>query len=238
MDLCSAGRDPILLVESDRQLANAIAEQLAADGFAVELAHTAEHARVLARQRPPALALLGRLGTAHGAIRLLEEIRTAEGGRGCWSPFLPVVILSSRAGELDVLRAFDCGADDFVDRMAGYLQLRARIVALLRRAASPPSNDRVLDVGGLRIDLAARSVTVRGRPIELRRMEFELLTHLAREPERVFTREELLRAIWGYRTSSSTRTVATHASRLRRKLDERESDRWVISVWGTGYRLI
>ncbi len=87
------------------------------------------------------------------------------------------------------------------------------------------------------IDTRAHTVTVDGTDICLRRMEFELLVHLAREPERVFAKAELLHAVWGYRSSGSTRTLDSHASRLRRKLAPDDSRRWVISVWGVGYRL-
>ena len=230
---------PILIVESDRHLGNAIAEQLAADGYSVELAHTAEHARVLSEQRTPGLALLGGVDSPGGAVRLLQEIRRpVDVEHAPWSPELPVMIVAPRAGEFDVLRAFEAGADDFLERSAGYLQLRARIGAILRRAETRPLISSVIEVRELTIDLGARSAIVEGRGVELRRMEFELLVHLAREPERVFPREDLLRAIWGYRSSSSTRTVESHASRLRRKLDSREPGRWVVNVWGVGYRLI
>jgi DNA-binding response OmpR family regulator len=80
-------------------------------------------------------------------------------------------------------------------------------------------------------------VSVAGRGVELRRMEFDLLVHLAREPERVFAKEELLRAVWQYRSGGSTRTLDSHASRLRRRLDPDDAQRWVINVWGVGYRL-
>ena len=81
------------------------------------------------------------------------------------------------------------------------------------------------------------AVTLYGLPVDLRRLEFELLVHLAGDPERVFSKQELLRAVWGYRSSGSTRTVDSHASRLRRKLRGATGGRWVINVWGVGYRL-
>jgi DNA-binding response OmpR family regulator len=93
-------------------------------------------------------------------------------------------------------------------------------------------------VGPLAIELDTRDVTLHRRPITLRRMEFELLAQLAREPARVFAKHELLRAVWGYRSSGSTRTLDSHASRLRRKLDLDGSGNWVINVRGVGYRLI
>jgi DNA-binding response OmpR family regulator len=229
---------PILVVESDRRLAQAIAEQLVADGFNVELARTAEHARVLAGARAPQLALLGCVDSPCGALELLREIRQDAHLDTPWRQMLPTIVLSPQARELDMLRAFEAGADDFLSRSAAYLELRARLRAVLRRASESPGAERTIEVGSLAIDTRSRLVAVDGRHVDLRRMEFELLAHLAREPQRVFAKAELLRVVWGYRCGGSTRTVDSHASRLRRKLDPDGLRRWVISVWGVGYRLV
>jgi DNA-binding response OmpR family regulator len=229
---------PILVVESDRQLGQAIAEQLVADGFAVELARTAEHARILAGASAPKLAVLGLLDSQRGALELLREIRHPQALATPWDRTLPAIVLASEARELDMLRAFEAGADDFLARPATYLELRARLRAVLRRSAGAGELARLIEVGSLVIDTCAHTVTVDGRAVDLRRMEFELLVHLAREPERVFAKPELLRAVWGFRSGGSTRTLDSHASRLRRKLAGDGARRWVISVWGVGYRLI
>ena len=231
------GVGPILVVEADRQLGHAIAEQLAADGFSVELASTAEHARVLARSNAPKLAVLGCLDTPRGALALLKEIRDADPRGALWDRTLPAIVVGAQAGQLDVLRAFEAGADDFIVRPAAYLELRARLRAVLRRSAHAPDRTSVIEVGTLRIDTAARHVTLEGRAVALRRMEFELLVHLAREPERVFAKSELLRAVWRYRSGGSTRTLDSHASRLRRRLAPHDAQRWIVNVWGVGYRL-
>jgi DNA-binding response OmpR family regulator len=228
---------PILVVESDRLLGHAIAEQLVADGFSVELARTAEHARVLAGASTPRLAVLGWLDAPRGALELLDEIRQSGQAGTPWDRTLPAIVVGSRARELDMLRAFEAGADDFLARPATYLELRARLRAILRRTASVPDHARLIEVGPLVIDTGAHVVTVGDRPVDLRRMEFELLVHLAREPERVFAKDELLRAVWQYRSDGSTRTLDSHASRLRRKLASQDTQRWVINIWGVGYRL-
>ncbi len=230
-------RGPILVVESDRQLGQAITEQLLADGFSVELARSAEHARVLAGVRAPRLAVLGRLDSPRGALELLDEIRRPARVGTPWDQTLPAIVVGSRARELDMLRAFEAGADDFLARPATYLELRARLRAILRRTASVQDQTRLIEVGPLTIDTSTHVVSVKSRSVELRRMEYELLVHLAREPERVFAREELMRAVWQYRAGGSTRTLDSHASRLRRKLAPRDASRWVINVWGVGYRL-
>ncbi len=230
---------PLLVVESDRHVGEALAEQLIADGFDVELACSAEHARVLASASAPRLALLGRIEDRRGALELLREIRRADAQGTPWDRTLPAIVLGTPARELDVLRAFEAGADDVVARPpATYLELRARMRAILRRSANARELGRLLEVGPLAIDTAAHLVTLDGECVDLRRMEFELLVHLAREPERVFSKAELLSAVWGYRCGGSTRTLDSHASRLRRKLTPAGERRWVISVWGVGYRLI
>jgi DNA-binding response OmpR family regulator len=228
----------ILIVESDPELGAAIAEQLTADAYQAELARSAEHARVRAAASPPGIVVLGDLGSPRGALELLEEIREAAPPGTPWTQETPVVVIGPRARESDVLRAFDAGADDYLARPPGYLELRARLRAVLRRASSTPGHGRLLRVGPLSIDVGARSASLNGRAVDLRRQEFQLLVHLAREPERVFARDELLRAVWGYRSNGSTRTLDSHASRLRRKLGALDGPRWVINVWGVGYRLI
>jgi DNA-binding response OmpR family regulator len=227
----------ILVVESDRQLGQEIAAQLIADGFRVELARSAEHARILACASAPTLAVLGSLGSPRGALALLEEIRRSPEAGAAWDRALPAIVLGSESRELDILRAFEAGADDFLAEPASYLELRARMRAILRRSAGVARSARLIQVGSLAIDTHAHTVSVDGCEVTLRRMEFELLAHLAREPERVFARDELLRAVWEFRSAGSTRTVDSHASRLRRKLAPDGTRRWIVNVWGVGYRL-
>jgi DNA-binding winged helix-turn-helix (wHTH) protein len=145
-------------------------------------------------------------------------------------------VLTGRAGELDRLRGFEHGCDDYVSKPFSYAELRARLGALLRRVELRRRPGR-LRAGELEVDAPSRVVRVRGTPIDLSQKEFALARMLASEPTRVFTKEELLRSIWGFRTLGSTRTLDSHACRLRHKLG-RFGDRFVVNVWGVGYRLV
>jgi DNA-binding response OmpR family regulator len=155
-----------------------------------------------------------------------------------WRGQAPVIVLGPAEAEPgERVRAFRRGCDDYLTRPFHYDELVERMRAVLRRTGGPASTP--LAAGPLRIDRRARIVTVSGSRIYLSQKEYELLLRLASEPERVFTKDELLRDVWGFRTRSRTRTLDAHASRLRRKLRAADASvELVNNVWGVGYRLL
>jgi DNA-binding response OmpR family regulator len=149
---------------------------------------------------------------------------------------VPIIVLGRADSDaVDRVRAFDGGCDDYVARPFHYEELLARIRAVLRRV-SPPASEVITVEDELVIDRAARRVTVRGEAVVLAAKEYDLLVKLASEPGRVFTKEQLLRDVWGFRSLGRTRTLDSHASRLRRKLAAAGGD-FVRNVWGVGYSL-
>ena len=154
---------------------------------------------------------------------------------GCNASVL-VIVLAPSSDPVERVRALDRGADDVIGRPFAYEELLARIRALLRRSAA--AHDDVLVAGDLFIDRPTRRVRVRDTAVILSAKEFELVAKLASEPNRVFTKEDLLREVWGYRALGRTRTLESHASRVRKKLCIDPNDRFVVNVWGVGYRML
>jgi DNA-binding response OmpR family regulator len=226
----------ILLVEDHRTTRTFLADNLAADGYDLLEADCLADARRLIETSYPDLAILD-LGLPDGdGLELLRAVREADRIAGRIDPDLPLLVLSGRTTELDRLRGFDRGADDYVIKPFSYHDLHARIVALLRRSRRRPGAGR-LRIGSLELDPLARQVWLRGEPVALSKKEFALLRALAGDPTRVFTREELLRGVWGFRAMGETRTLDSHAFRLRRKLNQ-AGDTFVVNVWGVGYWLV
>jgi DNA-binding response OmpR family regulator len=228
-------RPRILIIEDDPLARRFLADNLTADGYDVIEAATVAAARRLLEHGAPALALLD-LGLADGdGLELLSLVRRGDRLAGRIDPDLPVIVVSGRGTEVERLRGFDRGADDYVVKPYSLLELTARIGALLRRR-SRPAGAR-LRVGPIEIDVLARLVWLHGEPLHLSSKEFSLLRALAADPGRVFTRQELMRTVWGYDGSLRTRTLDTHVARLRRKLGA-GGDRFIVNAWGVGYRLL
>jgi len=154
-----------------------------------------------------------------------------------WAQRAPVIVIGrEEADVVDRVHAFRKGCDDYVPRPFDYQELVERIRAVLRRVR--PQQPAVVEAGPVRIDTHTRDVRVGGRRVQLSQKEYELLLRLAGEPHRVFTKSELLHEVWQYRSPARTRTLDSHASRLRRKLRDAGGAGLVENVWGVGYRLL
>jgi DNA-binding response OmpR family regulator len=225
----------LVVCEDDDVTLDLLCEHLAADRFGVMPAPSASDALRLCRFNHPDLLLLDLSLPDASGLDVLREIRESDGVDSRFDPRLPVIVLTGRSGDTDKVRGLDSGADDYLTKPFQYGELRARIGAVLRRRTHPKEGPN--RVGDLVIDPLRRRVTVGSREVPLAKKEFALLRVLASDPTRVFTKEQLLDSIWAYRGPAKTRTLDSHASRLRRKLDP-EHGRYVSNCWGIGYRLI
>jgi len=224
----------ILIAEENDSARAFLADQLAADGYQTVVADSRRHALHLLATRRPQLVLADHNGQTLG---LLDAVRRGEGAAGEIDPHTPMIVLTAGGGELERVRVFDRGGDDVVAKPFSYPELRGRIRALLRRACEPRPV-RVSRVGVLTVDHLAREVRIGDQPVVLAAKEYALLRALIADPTRVRTREELLRAVWGLSAEARTRTLDSHAFRLRKKLAAADPGRrLVINVWGVGYRL-
>ncbi len=225
----------LVVCEDDPVTLELLCENLLADRFGVLPAPTASDALRLCRYNQPDLLLLDLALPDGSGLDVLREIREDAGAIPRYDPELPVIVLSGRGSGTDRVRGLEAGADDYVVKPFAVEELRARIATILRRRQ--PRRVGPVRVGELVVDPARRLATVRGEPVALSKKEFTLLKVLATDPCRVFSKEELLTAVWGHQTNEKTRTLDSHASRLRRKLDP-EYGRYVLNTWGVGYRLL
>jgi DNA-binding response OmpR family regulator len=226
----------ILVAEDDAPTRTFLADELTADGSELLVVESVADALRLLETKFPDLAILD-VGLPDGSgLDVVRRVRAADGMASRIDPDLPVMMLSGRSGETDRVRAFEAGADDFVAKPFFYGELRGRVRALLRRSDHRRRVSR-MRIGSLEIDPSSRSVWVDGRLVPLTATEFTLLRVLAAAPTTVFTKSDLLKAVWGYSSRSSTRTLDSHVCRLRKKLREHDTE-LIRNTWGIGYRLV
>ncbi len=226
-----------VLLVGPRPASGSLPADLEADRFRVLLAADAEEVQEALRNSCPTAVIVDLDMPGSGGLEAVRLIRDG-GPEEPWDSAMPVLGVSGSREPHRVVRALERGADEVVGTPFAYVELLARLRALMRRADGEWSAG-MLRVGVLAVDRRARRVTVRGVPINLSAKEMGLLTALARDPRRVVSKHELLRDVWGYVSPGRTRTVDSHASRLRRKLfDASGGERFIINVWGLGYRLL
>jgi DNA-binding response OmpR family regulator len=216
----------VLLVEDERPIADIVRMYLSREGFGVH--HEADGAAGLAaaRRLRPVVCILDIALPGMDGTEICRELRES----GDWTP---VIFLTARDDEIDRVLGLELGADDYVTKPFSPRELVARVKGLLRRASGPPGEGRVLTVGEIVVDPGRRTVTAAGAPVTLTSTEFDLLAHLVGRPGRVFAREELLAAVWGYASHTGTRTVDVHVAQLRSKLGVAAGA--IRTVRGVGY---
>jgi DNA-binding response OmpR family regulator len=235
----------VLIIEDNEGLATGLRNNLEYEGYATAVAGTAaaglEMARALGGRHALDLIILDLMLPDTNGYRVLRELRDA-------GDDTPVLVLTALGEEADKVRGFRAGADDYVTKPFGLMELLARVEALLRRAdggrranngtAPPPPQPASYAFGDVAVHPGTHAVTRRGEPVALRPKEYELLAALLRRRGDVATRLELLREVWGYGEDVMSRTVDTHVAELRRKLeDDPANPKYILTVRKTGYRL-
>ena len=226
----------ILVIEDNPDLAFGLRNNLEIEGYAVDVAEDGTTGLEMALRAAPDLVVLDLMLPGLDGFRVLQGLR--QGGSR-----VPVLILTARGDEADKVRGLRLGADDYVTKPFGLLELLARVEALLRRAAplAPASAAEVapapIRFGEVEIDLATRSVRLRGEEVALAPKELDLLLALIGRGGRIATRVELMREVWGHRAAIISRTVDTHVAELRRKLEiDPANPRHILTVRKSGYR--
>ena len=223
----------ILIVEDNPDLAYGLRTGLEIEGYEVQVAGDGENGLDRAKAWNPDLVMLDLMLPGMDGYRVLKTMREAGSN-------VPVLILTARGEEADKVLGFRLGADDYVTKPCGVLELLARVGALLRRSrlADRAAADGHERFGSVEINPASRTVFKEGAPVALSPKEFDLLLALVRRRGAVASRVELLREVWGHRVEVMTRTVDIHIAELRRKLEDDPSNpRHILTVWKAGYRL-
>jgi DNA-binding response OmpR family regulator len=220
----------ILVVEDDAKTAASIELYLRHDGFTTDLARSGPEALQRAAAAAPDLVVLDLMLPGLDGIEVCRRLR-ANGN-------VPIIMLTARGAEEDKLSGLDAGADDYVTKPFSPRELVARVQAVLRRAENV-SRPKRIEAGDLILDEDAHEATLRGEPLDLTAAELRLLTVLVQSAGRVFTREELLRRVFGDEPAALERTIDVHIKNLRRKIEsDRSNPTRIVTVYGAGYRFV
>jgi len=218
----------ILVVEDDVQIAELMRDFLEAEGFLVRHAANGRETNEQLKRARPDLVLLDVVLPDESGFEICRRLRADSA--------VPVLFLSARDSDADKIRGLGLGGDDYIVKSATPAEVVARVKAVLRRAASAVGGLQTVRFGELEVDLAAHEVRCEGRRVELTPREFVLLRVLVEHPRQVFSRDQLLELVWG--SFGDRSVVAVTVARLRQKLEpDPAKPRYVVTVWGSGYRL-
>lgn len=227
----------ILIAEDDADIARLVQLQLRDIGCDSEIIENGQQAlERLSGTHDYSLVILDIMLPDCDGLTICEKLRAH-------NQHIPVLMLTARSSEYDRVLGLETGADDYLTKPFSFMELSARVKALLRRsdlqAHATASKGEIIDLEQMVIDLKTRRVSVSGKPIELTAREYDLLTHFANNPGRVFTRAQLLEDVWGYHHQGYEHTVNTHINRLRNKIErDPQKPDFIITVWGVGYQLV
>jgi len=226
----------VIVCEGNEDTLDVLSEHLTSDHFEVLPASTGADALRFCRYNRPDILILALDLPDMPGVDVLKAIREADGLHSRFDPHLAIIVLIERGDGAARARSIRLGADEYVQKPISFEELKTRMASVLRRRHG--RHERPTRVGELVIDPARRKVTVGEREVHLSKTEFTLLRVLASDPTRVFSKDELLREIWGFKAPSGrSRTIDSHASRVRKKLDP-EGKKYVVNTWGIGYSLV
>ncbi len=219
----------ILVVDDERTLVKGIKFNLENEGYEVECAYDGAAAVELAREGKLDLIILDLMMPELDGLEACMRIREFSN--------VPIIMLTAKSEDADKLMGFECGADDYLTKPFNILELKARVRALLRRAAGVQRiRGSVLAAGGITLNTEERSAARGDRPVDLTAKEYDLIELLMRNPRRVYSRENLMNVVWGYSYAGDYRTVDVHIRRLREKLEENPAEPdHIMTKWGVGY---
>ena len=222
----------VLVVDDEKLIVKGIRFSLEQDGMEVECAYDGEEALEKARQNTYDIILLDIMLPKLTGLEVCQQIREFSS--------VPIVMLTAKGEDMDKILGLEYGADDYITKPFNILEVKARIKAIMRRTTarrkSGPPENRVLSSGDLQIDRDNRRVTISGREINLTAREFEVLEMLVLNPNKVYSRESLLKIVWGADYPGDVRTVDVHIRRLREKIETNPSEpKYVYTKWGVGY---
>lgn len=227
----------ILIVEDDSDIARLVQLQLKDIGYESDIIENGQQAlESLSQAHEYDLVILDIMLPDCDGLTICEQLRLK-------NQHIPILMLTARSSEYDRVAGLETGADDYLTKPFSFIELSARVKALFRRSdiqsQVATQNSELIDLDQMVIDLKTRRVTVSGKPVELTAREYDLLTHFATHPGRVFTRAQLLEDVWGYHHQGYEHTVNTHINRLRNKIEQDpQKPDFIITVWGVGYQLV
>ncbi len=221
-------RNKILVVDDEEDLCEILQFNLESEGFAVDIAHSAEEALKMIREDHE-LILLDIMMEGMSGFKMAEKVRKE------LRLNIPIIFLTAKDTENDMLTGFSIGADDYISKPFSIKEVSARVKAVLKRAGSKqiPEKPKQITIGELLIDLSTKNVLLEGRPILLTKKEFEILSMMAKSPGRIFSRDEILGKAWDDDGYVLERTVDVHITRLRKKLGE--FGKHIVNRSGYGY---